>query len=337
MRQAIVLLALLALTACSTRAFEAETKAFQEGVSGTGEALIAIWDRTDALAQAERDRQRVRENWSFDLTDCRSVFLTLATALPADESARKTAVKTRKDALAACELIQTRRDGKRVSVSADPVANRKLMPAIEALNVYADGLAALTAAPDEAAFRASVSDMANALTKVGEKLKDARNSDFEVSGPVSALTSVLGEVALAGLEARKFRTMRRIVRDTDASVQNVTGKMAALEAQFRQQLLLAQNQAVQRAVDDLFTSRRSASRADRIALQQAAIDRLAEYKAFAASLTRGGVSYANVGAAHAALLDAVNNPDRVESAKLAFKRLKSLGDAAKDAKKALGF
>ena len=172
---------------------------------------------------------------------------------------------------------------------------------------------------------------------MGEKLADAGEATFEVKGPVTALTAVAGELALAGLEAKKFRTLRRIVRATDGSIQDVATKFAALEPLFRQQLLFSQNTAVQKAVNELFAAKRSVSRAERAALQQAVIDRLAEYKAYAATLTSGGISYANVAAAHAALLEAVENPDRFDSAKLAFERLKELGEAAKDAKDALGF
>ena len=141
---------------------------------------------------------------------------------------------------------------------------------------------------------------------------------------------------MASLERAKYNTLVEVVRRSDPAVQRLSARLAEVEPELRADLLETQSDAVRLAVRDLRNLKASASRAERSSYQQAAIDRMAEYKAYAGSLVSGGVSYSAVGAAHSALLQTIEDPDKFKLAKAAADRLKDLGEAVKDAADAFG-
>lgn len=340
-RSVALFCAVLSLSACGARVFEAETKSFADATTGVEEVWSALYDRLDAVDQSALDRQRVREGWAFRTTrTCRNDLTDLAEPLDSglSEADRKVEIARRKALVDACYLTE------RV-VGADPSElrrvesarqNRKLLEIGGFLSAYAKALAELTAAQDEAALRTAATDMAASLNKASTKLARRADLDIDVSGPISALASVYAEARLASLERAKYQTLVEVVRRSDGAVQRLSKRLAEVEPGLRADLLDAQSNAVRLAVRDLRQLKASAPQVERARRQQAAIDRMAEYKAYAGSLVAGGVSYASVGAAHAALLQAIEKPNNFKLAKSAADRLKDLGEAVKEAAEAFG-
>ncbi|MEM0988356.1 MAG: hypothetical protein AAGK00_05705 [Pseudomonadota bacterium] len=335
-RYALLVVAAL-LQGCSPAVFKKQTAEFA-GAAGTVEQTwIALHDEYDALKQAERDRDRIRQEWVFDVSPACGQFAgMLAPALGADLSAedRKAAIERREAVVKACALVRLQADQPAPGVIVEPV-DRRLLPYAKAITAYADGLALLTAAADEASFRGAAAELGASLGKAGSSLAQLGDADIDVSGPISALASVYAEITLATFEHRKYTALRDVVRDSEGAIDRLTTRLAGLETRLRQRLLQAQFKALRAAAADLESLPNGAPRAERLKRQQAVMDRLAEYQAYAKTLTQGGASYRAVGAAHAALLEAVNNPDSFELAKAAAERIKAVGDAAKDAADAL--
>lgn len=340
-RMTALICALMAISACGARVFQAETKSFADATAKVETVWTALYDKLDAAAQAERARLRVWENWAFRVTRaCRNDLVDLAEPVAAGLSAedRTAEIARRKAVVASCYLTERRvgtdpSELRRIAVAGQ---DRELLELAGFLTGYASGLADLTAAADEAALRTAASDMAASITKAGEKVASRTSLDLEIAGPVSALANVYSELRLAGFERTKYNTLVKVVRRTDPAVQRLTARLAEIEPDLRADLLETQSDAVRLAVRDLRNLKASASRAERASYQQAAIDRMAEYKAYAGSLVSGGVSYAAVGAAHTALLQAIEEPDKFKLAKSAADRLKDLGEAVKDAAEAFG-
>ncbi|MGD1926289.1 MAG: hypothetical protein ACFB03_19200 [Paracoccaceae bacterium] len=333
--------AVAALAGCSAQVFEKETASFASSASGVEKVWTELYDRIDASAQAERDRLRVRERWALSIDpSCGQFAFLLAQPVPADadEDARKAFVKQRNDLLEGCQLYERQSavplsDARRVQVNA---SDRRLLIYTKAITDYSASLASLTAAQDEDALRAAATDMAGSLSEAGASLQELGDLEFDVAGPVTALSAVYAEARLASLDRLKYNPLVDVVRATDPAIQRMTTSLAEVEAPLRAGLLQAQFDAIRTADRDLFTLPKSASRTERAKRQQAMIDRMAEYKAFAGTLVDGGASYTQVGAAHAALLATIEDPDKFELAKQAADRLKELGEAVKDAANAFG-
>lgn len=340
-RHLALLCAALTLSACGARVFEAETKSFADATTGVEQVWSALYDKLDSAEQGARDRIRLREGWSFRATrSCRNDLTELAEPLDTglSKDARKAEIARRNALVEACYLTERKVGAEPSELRRITVArqNRKLLEIGAYLSAYGKGLAQLTASQDEGGLRTAATEMAASLNKASTKLAARADVDIDVTGPVSALASVYAELRLASLERAKYRTLVNVVRKSDPAVQRLTASLTEVEPELRADLLDTQSDAVRLAIRDLRNLKASAPRAERARRQQAAIDRIAEYKAYARSLAAGGVSYASVGAAHAALLQAIENPDKFELAKSAADRLKDLGEAVKEAAEAFG-
>lgn len=343
LRQAAVAATALLLSACSAQVFEKETEAFASAASGVEEVWTTVYDRIDAAEQEERDRIRVRENWAFEVSrGCRQLARDpdaladpIATELDAD--ALKAEIARRNALIDACFLTE-RRPGVTPDTARTVVATQADRGALalgRVITEYAEALAELTTAQDPGELRSAAASMGATLGKASGKIGPDVGLEVDLSGPLGLLASIYGELRLASIEQAKYRTLRRVVRQMDAPVQRITARLAEIEPVLRADLLDTQSDALRQAVRDLRGLKPSASRTERALRQQAAIDRLAEYKAYARTLARGGISYRSVGTAHAALADAIEDPDRFELAKKAVELIKDMGESLKDASEAL--
>ncbi|MEM9062346.1 MAG: hypothetical protein AAGD13_17950 [Pseudomonadota bacterium] len=340
-RAAAAAVTMIALAGCGAQVFEKETASFASSASGVEQVWVQLYDRIDASAQAERDRVRIREGWDFNLSPrCGRLSRDLTEPLPdaTDKDARKAEIERRNQLLESCALTERRAglapaDARPVSVKK---FDRSLLTYASSITAYGSALANLTEAEDQDALRTAASDMADSLTKAGEKLRDRAELDIDVAGPISALASLYAEARIASFERAKYRTLVDVVEGSNGAIQRMTQRLAEVEPELRADLLDAQSDAVRQAVRDLRNLPRNASRAERERRQSAAIARMAEYKAYASTLVGGGASYADVGRAHQALADAIADPDNFELAKNAAENLKGLGEAVKDAANAFG-
>ena len=338
MRLIIAIVAGALIAGCSPRVFEKEAAGFRDAATGVETAWIGLHDKVDALNQAERDRIRIRDDWNFSVSEqCAKFVSDLAHPPKGDlqEAARKAALKTRRELVDDCTLFRRQADKPAPEVFVDPV-DRRLLPYAKAISGYAAALAALTAVQDEAAFRTAAAEAGASLGMAGDALKQFGDTDIDITEPISALASVYAEIHLTGIERRKYNTLRDVVVRTDGAIQRMTEKLAKAEVPLRQRLLQTQYQAIDKAERNLRALTPCAPRADRVKRQQAVIDRLLEYRAYARTLVLGGASYGAVGEAHTQLLNAVRSPDDFQLAQLAVERLKSIGEAAKEAVAALG-
>ena len=336
MRLTIAIVAAVLIAGCSPRVFEKETAGFRDAATGVETAWIGLHDRVDALRQAERDRSR--DDWEFSVSESCAKFASVLAHPPKgdlEEAARKADLKTRRKLIEDCTLFRRQADKPAPGVFVDPV-DRRLLPYAKAISDYAAALAALAAAEDEAAFRTAVAEAGVSIGMAGDALKQLGDTDIDITGPISALAAVYAEIHLAGIERRKYNTLRDVVERTDGAIQRMTEKLAAAEVLLRQRLLQAQYKAIDKAEQDLRALKPCSPRADRVKHQQAVIDRLLEYRAYARTLVLGGAGYGAVGEAHTQLLNAVRSPDDFQLARLAVERLKSIGEAAKEAAAALG-
>ena len=338
MRLITVIVAAVLIAGCSTRVFEKETAGFRDAATGVETAWIGLHDKIDALRQAEHDRDRIREDWKFGVSEQCAKFASALAHPPKgdlEQAARKAALKARRELIEECTLFGRQADKSAPEIFVDPV-DRRLLPYTKAISDYAAALAALTAAEDEAAFRTAAAEAGASLGMTGDTLKQLGDTDIDITGPISALASVYAEIHLAGIERRKYNTLRNVVVRTDDAIQRMTERLAKAEVPLRQRLLEAQYQAIDNAERDLRALTPRSPRADRVKRQQAVIDRLLEYRAYARTLVAGGASYGAVGEAHTQLLNAVRSPDDFQLALLAVERLKGIGEAAKEAVAALG-
>ena len=338
MRLIVTIMVAVLIAGCSPRVFEKETAGFRDAAKGVETTWIALHDKVDALKQADRDHERVRDEWGFSVSEqCAKFALDLAGPPKAGpgKAARKAALKTRRELIQNCTLFRRQADKPAPGVFVDG-QDRQLLPYAKAISDYAAALAALTAAEDEAAFRTAAAEAGASLGKVGDALKQLGDTDIDITGPISALAAVYAEIRLAGIERRKYNTLRDVVERTDDAIQRMTEKLARAEKPLRRRLLQAQYQAIDKAEQDLRTLKPSSPRPERVKRQQVVIDRLLEYRAYARTLVRGGLSYSAVGEAHTKLLDAVRSPDDFQLARLAVERLESIGEAAKETAAALG-
>ena len=376
----VALVGAVLIAGCSSRVFEKETAGFRDAATGVETAWIGLYDKLDALEQAEQDR--IREDWKFFSRTKQCAKLVRVLAVPPkvdlDEAPRKAALKSRRELVEDCTLFGRQTDKSKPKEVFVKPEDRQLLPYAKAISDYAAALAALAAAEDEAAFRTAAAESGASLGTASDALKEFGGSDFDLAGPISALASIHAEIRLAGIERRKYNTLRYVVEETDRAIQHMTKKLAEAEVPLRRKLLQAQYDAIRNAEKDLSDSLRAEEElrnllraaedlrnsqgaeeklakaeallwrkllqaqydairnAERVKRQQAVIDRLLEYRAYARTLVPGGVSYAAVGEAHTQLLNAVRSPDDFHLARLAVERLTSIGEAAKEAAAALG-
>ena len=336
MRLIITIVAAVLIAGCGPRVFEKETAGFRDAATGVEIAWIGLHDKVDALNQAERDR--IRDDWEFSVSERCAEFASILARPPngdLEEAAGKAALKTRRELIEDCTLFRRQANKPAPEVFVVPV-DRRLLPYAKAISDYAAALAALTAAEDEAAFRTAVAEAGASLGMAGDALNQLGDTDIDITGPISALASVYAEIHLAGIERRKYNTLRDVVVRTDGAIQRMTEKLERVEVPLRRRLLQFQYHAIDKAERDLRELTPHSPRADRVKRQQAVIDRLLEYRAYAKTLVLGGVSYGAVGEAHTQLLKAVRSPDDFQLARLAVERLKRIGEAAKEAAAALG-
>ena len=362
MRLIVAIVGAVLIAGCSSRVFEKETAGFQDAAAGVETAWIGLYDKLDALKQAELDRDRIRENWKFSVSgQCAKFSRILADPPKADlgEAARKAALKTRRELVEGCTLFRRQTDKSAPDEVFVKPEDRSLLPYAKAISDYAAALAALAAAEDEAAFRTAATEAGASLGTASDALKEFGDADYDLAGPISALASIHAEIRLAGIERRRYNTLRDVVEQTDDAIQHMTEKLASVEVPLRRKLLDAQYDAIRKTEQDLRSSLRAEEKptraeaplrrklldaqynairkAERVKRQQAVIERLLEYRAYARTLVSGGVSYAAVGEAHTQLLNAVRSPDDFHLARMAVERLTSIGEAAKETVSALGF
>ena len=329
LRLITAIMAVVMIASCSPRVFEKETARFRDAAIGVELAWTGLHDRVDALNEAERERERIRDNWGFSISEqCASFASDLA-------SPPEGGLEGRQELIMNCTLFQRQTDKPAPGVFVDPV-DRQLLPYAKAISDYAAALAALTAAEDETAFRTAAVEVGASLGTAGDALKQLRDTDIDITKPISSLASVYAKIRLTGIERRKYNTLRDVVVRTDGAIQRMTERMAKVEVHLRQRLLLAQYRAIVSAERDLRALTPHSPRAERVKRQQAVINQLLEYRAYARTLLRGGVSYGDVGEVHAQLLSAVRSPDDFQLARLAVERLKSIGEAAEETATALG-
>lgn len=325
--QIIVVVAAVLIAGCSPRVFERETAGFRDAAIGVENIWVGLHDKLDSLKEAEREYERVRDDWEFSVSEHCANFASVL-ANPPRTALDDADIESRRELVESCMLF---RRGTDQSVLVEPV-DRRLLPFAEAISEYASALAMLTAAEDEAAFRMAAAE-ASASVDVLEQLSDI---DIGISGAISTLASLYGEIRLAGIERRKYNTLREVVENTDNAIQNMTQELAKVEALQRELLLQAQYSVIQKAEEDLRSLTPCSPPAERRKRQQTVIDRLLDYRSYARTLVLGGVSYSAVGEAHARLLDAVQSPNDSQLAWLAVERLKSIGETAREAVAALG-
>lgn len=334
MRVIIAIIVVSLIAGCSLRVFEKETAGFKDAATGVEIAWIGLYEKVDALRQAERDHVRIHQNWKLMASkECARLYeLAFPPKAGLDEAAHKKALKNRHELIEVCTLDRHLADESEHGVFVDPV-DRGLLPYAKVISDYAAALAALTAAEDEAAFHVAVAEARASFGKVSDALNQLGNADTHISGPISALATVFAEIYLAGIERRKYNTLRDVVEGADGPIQLMTDRLAMAEVLLRKRLLQAQYDAINRAENELVSCLSRAECAER---QQMVIDRLLEYRAYARTLVPGGVSYHAVGEAHAQLLKAVRSPDDFQAAVLVAERLKSIGEAVKETVVALG-
>ena len=339
MRQILVIVVVVLIAGCSPRVFEKETAAFRDASIGVETAWIGLHDKVDSLKQVDRDHLRIREHWMFSVDESCAKFASVLAQPPREdleEAARKAALEGRRELIDNCTLFQRGTGKSAPDIFVDPV-DRQFLPYAKAISDYAAALAALTAAEDEAALRSAGAEVSASLSSAGDALKDLGNTDdIDINGPISALASVYVEIRLAGIERHKYNTLRDVVEGTDDAIQHMTEKLAGAEADLRKRLLNAQLNAIRKAEQDLRALTSCSPSAEWAQRQQAVIDRMLEYRAYAKTLVAGGVSYRDLGDAHTKLLNAVLSPDDFELAWLAVERLNSIGEAAKETATALG-
>lgn len=282
---------ILALSACSTGPYRSAVKNFASGVQDAAGA--AQTEMKQSVADGQADAALYGALWLKnkrpDLSmsdDCEDIILPVAARTPAS------AGKSDAQLAEACAVHDSRRPTLHVipkfEQSFARADTREARRMAGTLLGYSEGLLAITNAEDYEGLRKATSGLG---TSLGQLAALAGPKGVAAGAVIGPLANIAGEIAIVGLEARRFRLMKRMVLETDDAIGTLSSTLDNKLKPLRRARLTAAYSVLTQRVEEWNRSKRDEKAAKR--LSQAMIDYRNQARNYARPLPFRGLSTAH--------------------------------------------